>query len=85
MFVQVVVDVQGAKDTVIGTTNKENCSAPFDIEEDAELMRLIEEQFARPTTPTQKNPCPKSIQDSNSSNSQSQANHQKRNKIWSLG
>ncbi|KAM0127916.1 hypothetical protein ACHAP3_008591 [Botrytis cinerea] len=56
--VQVIVDIHGAKDAVLGTMNKENCSVPFDIEEDAELMRLIEEQFARPTTPDQKTPGP---------------------------
>ncbi|KAI9649114.1 hypothetical protein NHQ30_001681 [Ciborinia camelliae] len=51
-----VVDIYNVKDVVAGTMNKENCSAPFNLEEDAELMRLIEEQFARPTTPVQKTP-----------------------------
>ncbi|APA11033.1 hypothetical protein SS1G_03252 [Sclerotinia sclerotiorum 1980 UF-70] len=55
-FVQIAVDIHNAKDVVSGTMNKENCSAPFDLEEEAELMRLIEEQFARPTTPIQKTP-----------------------------
>ncbi|KAJ8069101.1 hypothetical protein OCU04_002774 [Sclerotinia nivalis] len=54
--VQIAVDIHNAKDVVNGTMNKENCSTPFDLEEEAELMRLIEEQFARPTTPVQKTP-----------------------------
>ncbi|QSZ37287.1 hypothetical protein DSL72_009381 [Monilinia vaccinii-corymbosi] len=63
--VQVAFDIQSAKDTVIGTTNKENCSAPYNIEDDSELMRLIEEQFALPTTPVQKTPVPNPLKTPN--------------------
>ncbi|ESZ96554.1 hypothetical protein SBOR_3056 [Sclerotinia borealis F-4128] len=54
--IQVAVEMHSAKDAVTCTMNKENCSATFDTEEDAELMRLFEEEFARPTTPVQKSP-----------------------------
>lgn len=56
--VQVMVDIHSTKDVVTGSIDKENCSAESVLDDDAELMRLIEEQFARPTTPVQKIPVP---------------------------
>ncbi|KAM3087271.1 hypothetical protein ACMFMG_001374 [Clarireedia jacksonii] len=54
--VQVVVDFHSTKDGAVETLDKENTFPNFSAEDDAELMRLFEEELARPTTPDQKTP-----------------------------
>ncbi|PQE25104.1 gata transcription factor protein [Rutstroemia sp. NJR-2017a BVV2] len=54
--VQVVVDFHSTKDGAAEALDKENSFPIFSAEDDAELMRLFEEELARPTTPDQKTP-----------------------------
>jgi hypothetical protein len=53
--VQIVTDFRSPKDQNIEVANKENCPPAFTVEDgDAELLKLFEEEMARPKTPVQK-------------------------------
>lgn len=52
----VATEFRLSKSAAIATADKENCPPAFEGEEDAELMKLFEEEMARPMTPVQKSP-----------------------------
>jgi len=55
--VQIATDFRSPKEQLVEATNKENCPPAFEAEgEDADLLKLFEEELARPTTPVQKTP-----------------------------
>lgn len=54
--VTVVTDFRHPKETTMEVADKENCPPAFDMDVDEDLMKLFEEEMARPTTPTQKTP-----------------------------
>ncbi|KAG9233009.1 hypothetical protein BJ875DRAFT_60162 [Amylocarpus encephaloides] len=56
-IVQVSADVQASKSLIMDAINKENCPPEVEVgDQDAELLRLFEEEMARPSTPTQNSP-----------------------------
>ncbi|RDW94791.1 hypothetical protein BP5796_00554 [Coleophoma crateriformis] len=54
--VSVATEFRSLKGAAVATADKENCPPAFEGEEDADLMKLFEEEMARPTTPVQKSP-----------------------------
>jgi hypothetical protein len=55
--VQIATNFRSLKEQLVEATNKENCPPAFEAEgEDAELLKLFEEEMIRPTTPVQKTP-----------------------------